>query len=187
MGAVVDETIPLRHERVIDYANTFRSELLDIYLISHCALILSDTTGLCDLSFMFRRPTAIANLFNMLILHSWAGVLMPKKYFVERENRLFTLAELLANGGGPDAPSVWPQYANRHGLRIEDNTEQEIHELALEALARMDGTWVDTPEDLARQAKVQALYEGRPLQLGGPFRATLSASFLRRYPEFIGA
>ena len=184
MGAVVDETIALRHERIVDYASSFRSELLDIYLMSHCSLVLSDTTGLCDLSFMFRRPTAICNLFNMLILHSWGGVLMPKKYIVERENRLFTLRELLANGGGPDAPSAWPDYARRHGLRIEDNGAEEIHDLALEALGRKDGTWIDTPEDLERQARVQSLYKGQPLHLGGPFRATLSACFLRRHPEF---
>lgn len=185
MGAVVDETLPLTHERIIDYANSFRSELLDIYLISHCDLILSDTTGLCDLSFMFRRPAAIANLFNMLIVHSWDGVFMPKKYFVERENRIFNLPELLATGGGPSAPSAWPEYSRQHGLRIEDNTAEEILDMAKEALARLDGTWIDTPADLAAQARVQALYRDHPMQLGGPLRATLSASFLRRHPGFL--
>ena len=185
MGAVVDEAIPCRHERVIDYASNFRSELLDIYLISHCDLILSDTTGLCDLSFMFRRPTATANLFNLLLLHSWDGVFMPKKYFVERENRIFSLPELLANGGGPATSADWPQYARTHGLRIEDNSAEEILDLAIETLERLDGTWRDGPADLERQAGVEKLYSGQPLQLGGPLRATLSASFLRRYPGFL--
>jgi putative glycosyltransferase (TIGR04372 family) len=159
--------------------------LLDIYLTSHCSLILSDTTGLCDLSFMFRRRTAIANLFNMSILHSWGGLLMPKKYIVEGESRIFRLAELLATGGGPAAPSAWPDYARRHGLRIEDNSAEEILELAQEALARMDGTWVDGPDELVRQARVQELYRGYPLQLGGPLRATLSSAFLRRHADFL--
>lgn len=184
MGAVVDEPIPAQ-DHIVDYASTFRSELLDMYLMSHCSLILSDTTGLCDLSFMFRRPAAIANLFNMLLLHSWDGVLMPKKYIVEKEGRLFTLPELLENGGGPAAPAAWPDYARRHGLRLEDNTPEEILDLAREAEARLTGRWVDGPEDLERQAAVQALYRGRPLQLGGPFKAVLSATFLRRHPEFL--
>ena len=110
---------------------------------------------------------------------------MPKKYFVERENRLFSLRELLANGGGPAAPSAWTDYSKRHGLRIEDNTEDEIRELALEALGRIDGTWVDSEDDVKRRAIVRALYENQPLELGGPFKATLSASFLRKYPEFL--
>lgn len=118
MGAVVDEPIP-GGDHIIDYASTMRSELLDIYLMSHCAFSLSDTTGLCDLSFMFRRPVAVANLFNLLLLHSWGGVLMPKKYAVERERRLFTLPELLANGGGPASHASWPDYAQAHGLRLK--------------------------------------------------------------------
>ena len=184
MGAVVDEKIPAS-ERIVDYANSFRSELLDLYLISHCDLILSDTTGLCDLSFMFRRATATANLFNMKLLHSWAGVFMPKKYIVEAEKRIFSLAELLNHGGGPATASDWPVYAAAHGLRIEDNSAEEIRDLALEALDRLAGTWQDTPADLERQKRVQKLYFGQALELGGPLQATLSATFLRRYPGFI--
>ncbi|MBS4047986.1 MAG: TIGR04372 family glycosyltransferase [Alphaproteobacteria bacterium] len=185
MGAVVDETIPLRHERIIDYANSFRSELLDIYLISHCDLILSDTTGLRDLAFMFRRPTATANCFNLLLLHSWAGLFMPKKYILERENRLFTLKELIANDGGPTSPAQWPSYAARLGLRIEDNSPEEILEMAIEAIERHSGNWIDTAEDQARQARVQKLYAGQSLELGGPMNAVLSSSFLRRHPHYL--
>lgn len=184
MGAVVDEKIPAS-ERIIDYANSFRSELLDLYLISHCDLILSDTTGLCDLSFMFRRPTATANLFNLKLLHSWSGVFMPKKYFVERDNRIFSLAELLRHNGGPATSADWPGYAQAHGLRIEDNSAEEILDLVIETLGRLDGTWHDRPADLAGQERVAKLYSGQPLQLGGPLKATLSASFLRRYPDFL--
>ncbi|WP_341894465.1 TIGR04372 family glycosyltransferase [Ferrovibrio terrae] len=186
MGAVVDETISAQHNCVIDYASRFRSELLDIYLISHCAMLLSDTTGLCDLSFMFRRPAAIANLFNMGILHSWSGLLMPKKYIVERENRLFTLPELLANGGGPSSPSVWPEYAARHGLRLEDNSPEEILDLAIEMNERLAGKWVENDVDIARRERIAALYEDYPLQLGGPLKSTFSTSYLRRHPGFLG-
>jgi putative glycosyltransferase (TIGR04372 family) len=186
MGAVVDEAVTSNHDRVIDYASRFRSELLDIYLISHCTMLLSDTTGLCDLSFMFRRPAAIANLFNMGILHSWSGLLMPKKYIVERENRLFTLPELLANGGGPASPSVWPEYAARHGLRLEDNSAEEILDLAIELDERLAGTWVEDERDIARKERVAALYQDYPLQLGGPLKSTFSSSYLRRHPDFLG-
>jgi putative glycosyltransferase (TIGR04372 family) len=185
MGAVVDEAIPLRHEQIIDYANRFRSELLDIYLVSHCDLILSDTTGLRDLAFMFRRPTATANCFNLLLLHSWAGVFMPKKYILERENRLFTLRELIMNGGGPAAPSQWPAYAAKLGLRIEDNSSDEVLEMTCEAIERLNGTWIETPEDLARQERVRSLYAGQSLELGGPMKAVLSSSFLRRHPDYL--
>lgn len=186
MGAVVDEAIASSHERVLDYASNFRSELLDIYLMSHCAMALSDTTGLVDLTFMFRRPAAIANLFNMGILHSWSGLLMPKKYIVERENRLFTLPELLANGGGPSSPSVWPEYASRHGLRLEDNSAEEILDLAIELDERLAGRWVEHEEDIARKERVSALYQSYPLQLGGPLKSAFSSSYLRRHPDFLG-
>lgn len=185
MGAVVDEAIPVRHQRIIDYASTFRSELLDIYLVSHCDLILSDTTGLRDLAFMFRRSTATANCFNLLLLHSWAGVFIPKKYIVERENRLFTLKELIANGGGPASPAQWPAYAARLGLRIEDNSAEEITEMASEAIERARGTWIETPEDQVRQDLVRAIYHSQPQELGGPMKAVLSSSFLRRHPNYL--
>lgn len=186
MGAVVDEVITPGHERVIDYANRFRSELLDIYLMSHCALILSDTTGLCDLSFMFRRPAAIANLFNMSILHSWSGLLMPKKFIVTREDRLFTLPELLASGGGPSSPSVWPEYAERHGLHLVDNSAEEILDLAMEMDDRLAGRWVESELDISRKARVAALFDGYPQQLGGPLKSIFSSSYLRRHPDFLG-
>jgi putative glycosyltransferase (TIGR04372 family) len=185
MGAVVDETIPCRNKNIIDYANTFRSELLDIYLISHCELILSDTTGLRDLSFMFRRPTATANIFRLDLLHSWGGVFIPKKYIVRRSGRLFTLRELLATGGGPSAPTAWPRYAAAHGLDIEDNTEDEIYELTIEATQRLKGTWKDDDVDTRRQQRVNELYAGKQLQLGGPLHAVLATTFLRRHPQFL--
>lgn len=185
MGAVVDENIGMPHERVIDYANTFRSELLDLYLISHAHMTLSDTTGLCDLTFMFRRPAAVANLFNVRILHSWGGLVMPKKYVVEAENRLLSLPELLAHDGGPPSPSRWPDYARTHGLRIEDDTAEEIADFAVEALGRLDGSWIDSPEDQARQTRIEQLYASIPLELGGPLKARFAASFLRRHPEFV--
>lgn len=186
MGAVVDQAIPCKHERVIDYAGLFRSELLDIYLISHCDLILSDTTGLADLCWMFRRPSATANYVALRQIRTWDGVFMPKKYYFRATGKMLTAREIFLLGLDAITSAGWSQQAETLGVTAHDNSAEEITELALETLARSQSTWVDTPEDIERQeAFRRIIQDNQPLAFGGPPGNFLATTFLRRHPDYI--
>jgi putative glycosyltransferase (TIGR04372 family) len=185
MGAVVDERIPRSHPNIIDYAAEFRSELLDIYLMSHCHMAFSDTTGLIDLSFMFRRPVARANVVNLLTVYPWGEVFIPKLFWRKAEQRHMTLREILSLGLGTFGSGEWPDIAARHGLVAHNNTAEEIEDLVVETLDRLEGRWQQTATDDLLQARLKKIYAGQALPIAGPLHAIIATSFLRRHPEFL--
>jgi len=186
MGARVDEGIQLTNERVIDYANQFRSELLDLYLISECDLILSDTTGFCDFSLMFRRPTVVANLSMPQAIKAWEGLYITKKFWKRSENRIMSIQEIIETGGALLWDKKWDDYAEAQGIELIDNTSEEILDLVRERTLRDAGEWQDTDEDERLQEKYWKAFDNVELFFGGPIKARVATTFLRKYPELVG-
>lgn len=186
MGAVVDERIACRHPRMIDYANDFRSELLDLYLISECALILSDTTGLSDLCLMFRRPRATANIVIPQIMKSWDGLFALKRFWKRSEGRTMSMREVIETGGGNLTSDLWQDYAQRNDVELLDSTPEEILDLGREMHLRQRGEWQDDERDEAMQRRFWQAFEGAEMGFGGPPMGRIATTFLRRHPDLVG-
>ena len=57
MGAKVEGTFNLNNPKIIDYVNTkFRSDFMDIYLLSKCEFLLGGDSGIHLVPFVFNRP-----------------------------------------------------------------------------------------------------------------------------------
>jgi putative glycosyltransferase (TIGR04372 family) len=184
MGAVVKAPISAAEARVIDYASTARSDFMDVYLEAHCRFHFGDTTGLNEIPRAFRRPVVYMNAIPLdaVTTHSLApgGIFIPKKLRRRGDGEWLSLAEIAALAADHD---VYRAHAyDELGIDVVDNTAEEIRDVVLEMDERIDGTWVETPEDRELQARFWSLFGQGPL---GPAGTRIGAEFLRGNRELL--
>ncbi|MBI4179205.1 TIGR04372 family glycosyltransferase [bacterium] len=183
MGAVVERPIPSRHPRVIDYASRHRTDLGDVYLMANCRFYIGSTSGLLVLAMAFNIPYVMINTVPLMLKASSArDLFILKKYRSIRENRILTFPEIFSSGG-----HRWMTTASFERAEIElvENSAEEILAVTREMKARLDGTWVSTPEDELLQARFDALFPPASPYAGHPSR--IGAEFLRRNADLLEA
>lgn len=180
LGVNVKEMLPAADEReVFDYAiNGFRSELLDVVLVSQCAFMISTSSGIDSLAQTFRKP-----LYNI-------GVIAPSQLYIHRNlfsivqrfretgtERLLTLKESLV------LPKISDASLAEMGLSAVPNSADEIADLAIEADQRFRGVWSPTDDDLNLQRRFQALLPAEFRRF--PIRGGIGTAFLRRHRDWL--
>lgn len=155
MGKVMAKPIPSNHTRVIDYAfHDDKSDFLDIWLFAHCELCISTGTGPDEVSDVYRRPILFLNFLPLHRLTSWSNVMHVPKTLVWQESGIpLSCREYLKCNF---------YYYNRLGIRIIDLTQEEIHSAVQECWQRLEGTWIDTEDDLKRQRRFWELLKTLP-------------------------
>ena len=189
MGAIVKEPLVSKHPRVIDYAtNGMRSEFLDIFLGAHCTFCVSTGSGWDSVPTIFRRPIMFV---NQLPVFAASDITLPittyPKLLADKDsssalslNELTekNLAALLDSAAYSDA-----------GVEIRDLSSEELVEAVTEMAQRVEGTFVETPEQKEMQAKAKYILSTHPkLQPSPnyyPIRAEFASCFLSRYPNFL--
>ena len=189
MGAIVKEPLISKHPRVIDYAtNGMRSEFLDIFLGAHCTFCISTGSGWDSVPTIFRRPIM---LVNHLPTFETSTITLPITIF----------PKLLADQGALPSLSltgvIQKDLATHHdsaayadaGVEIRDLSSEELVEAVTEMAQRVEGTFVETPEQKEMQVKLKHILSTHPkLQPTPnyyPIRAEFASCFLSRYPNFL--
>lgn len=192
MGALVEEE--LEGKGVIDYAFKYRSEFMDLYLISKCKFFLSDPSGIQFLAQLFSKPLAIINSNVLttqndicLILDSQRDVAILKKYWDTKRSRYLTIKEMLnveVNGFDKHYNICGPQNTfliyHEEGIKPVGNTSEEIMELVKEMLERMNGTRVYDEEDEILQTKYRKIVDEFPKKNNFLFNWRLGSEFLKK-------
>ena len=172
MGHPEMEKLP-KMERVIDYAHCpQRSAEMDVFLLGSARFFLGTTSGPCVVSMLFGVPTAIANYAP----------------FSERpfSSRDIYISKLHLEDGEPipfDA-AMAPPYRHDYELKspVRDNTAEEIDELTVEMMERLDGSAVYTEEDERLQASLTRLSES--FETHG-VSSRMGRDFLRRHKHLM--
>jgi putative glycosyltransferase (TIGR04372 family) len=189
MGAIVKEPLISTHPRVVDYAtNGMRSEFLDIFLGATCKFTVSVGSGWDSIPAIFRRPMVWV---NHLPLFDASGLTLPNtvcpKVLIDRKSRkLLSFSEILDRGVADRFNS---QAYKDAGVEIRDLSSEELVEAVTEMAQRVEGTFVETPEQREMQAKLKHTLSTHPkLQPSPnyyPIRAQFASCFLSRYPNFL--
>jgi len=191
MGSVVEKSVNILDTRFIDYAaNGMRSELLDLYLGSKCKFAISTGTGWDEVPRMFQRPLLLVNLFDYVrpINITSTSLVFPKIFLSLDNHRPLSLVEAIdlyhrdvfktKLGSSEDA-----------GVVIRDMSSEELVDAVTEMAQRVEGTFVETPEQKEMQAKAKYILSTHPkLQPSPnyyPIRAQFASCFLSRYPNFL--
>lgn len=180
MGQVVNEEFGLEHPRVIDYATSgMRSDFMDIYLGAHCAFCVSNGTGFDAVPAIFRRPVCYVNIAPIEYAPTWMDSLFIWKHHYKDGKRL-TMPEIIRAYGGQALSTE--RYAAL-GITLEENSPQEICDLAEEMANKVEGIWrggiVEQIRFWQKFPHSISPYNGRPLQ--GKIRMRVGAKFLRQY------
>ena len=187
MGALVKEPLVSKHPKVIDYAtNGMRTEFLDVFLGALCAFCISMGSGWDSVPTIFRRPIMFV---NHLPIFGPSAITLPitiyPKLLVDQRS-LPSLSELIQKDLA--TPHNSAAYADA-GVEIRDLSSEELVEAVTEMAQRVEGTFVETPEQKEMQAKLKHILSTHPkLQPTPnfyPIRADFASCFLSRYPNFL--
>jgi putative glycosyltransferase (TIGR04372 family) len=183
MGAKVKSPLNSSDPKIIDYAfNGMRSDFMDIYLGANCEFAITVGTGIDAVPMIFRRPIVQVNYAPLGYCYTWGEqTLLLVKHHI-RDDHECTLSEIFTNGVGFCLRGS--DYESKN-VRLVENTPEEIRDIALEFIDRLEGNWYGHPDDEELQrlfwkifpTNAVDVYQGMPLH--GKIRARYSAKFLR--------
>ena len=189
MGASVNEPLISTHPRVIDYAtNGMRTEFLDIFLGAHCSFCVSTGTGWDSFPQIFRRPSLYVNLVPIMAPACTVRDLLiyPKIHqdnLIRKHLGLAKIIDLNIHNA-----SMTSDYSN-NGITLIDMSSKELVEAAIEMAARVEGTFVETPEQKLMKEKLKHVLSAHPTLQPTPdyypIRAEFASCFLSNYPNFL--
>lgn len=186
MGANVETPLQSSDPRIIDYAfSELRSDFLDIYLGAKCAFCITTGCGWDAVpGCLFRKPIVWTNTVPVGYLSTWAhkDIMTTKRHICVDDNKELTLRQIFESSAAftPTAS----QYENE-GVYLVENSPQELRDLVLEMVERIEGTWTDAAEDERLQQEFWRIYRAcavdqwkdRPIH--GELRARFGAKYLR--------
>jgi putative glycosyltransferase (TIGR04372 family) len=185
MGAIVRDPMKTSHPGVIDYAaNGMRSDFMDIYLGAKCAFCVSTGSGFDSVPMIFRRPIAFVNFVpaGEMDASCAANLNITKHHYLADGGKELSLAEIFARGAGfLYAASEYQEC----GIRLVENTPEEIRDLAVEMDERLKGTWRPHEDDEALQKRFWEIFPknepgtDRGYPWHGEIRGRVGAAFLR--------
>ena len=191
MGLVVEKAIDITNTNFIDYAsNGLRTELLDLFLGAKCKFAVSTATGWDSIPEMFKRPLLIVNVFDLYrpVNISRKQIAIPKIFWSIERGRPLTLCESieLFHSG---VLTLELSSAEKIGLKIRELSSEELLDAVREMEQRVEGTFVETPEQKEMQAKAKHILgthtKLQPSPNFFPVRIEFASCFLSRYPNFL--
>jgi putative glycosyltransferase (TIGR04372 family) len=189
VGAIVKDAIESNNRRIIDYANKYRTDFMDIYLAAKCSFMIVSHTGPNALAWIFRRPIAFVNVAPFYALGQGrpCDIFIPKKYWLIKEKRFMTFKEIILSGAGAFNKSEQFQDS---GIELIENSPEEIRSLAIEMDSRVDGEWQATDEDEDLQERFKKLLDLNIVtseSVGDPRKTPMriGARFLREHAELL--
>jgi putative glycosyltransferase (TIGR04372 family) len=140
----------------IDYAHSGRrADWMDVFLWAEGRFFIATDSGPQLIPTTFGKPIAFTNHGPLAhIFCAKDGILLPKHYWHERDRRHLTIVERLSDSYG-----VWeyPDLFHAVGLRVIDNTPEELRDLVVEMMDRLEGRHVETEQERAFNARFAQL------------------------------
>lgn len=185
MGAKANEPMKSTHPNIIDYAsNGMRSDFMDIYLCAKCVFCISTGTGLDAIPEMLRRPIVYVNIVPLAYIHTFRAdfLCITKRHVLKGSQQILTLKEIFTQNVGFCIASS--DYQSK-GVDLIENTPEEIRDVVIEMVERLEGVWQPDEADESLQRKFWEIFpvnavghDGVPLH--GEIRSRYGANFLRK-------
>jgi putative glycosyltransferase (TIGR04372 family) len=157
MGSSVATRLESDRPEIIDYANLFRNEFMDIYLSGTCRMFVSTGTGIDSIPAIFRNMICFVNVLPVFnTLNSWNCLCIHKKLWLNKESRFLSYREQFESGVASFGMSQ--QYYNAD-ITIVNNSQEEIVSTVIEAWQRVQGEWQQPGEDEYLHHKALDIFE----------------------------
>ncbi|MBL78500.1 MAG: hypothetical protein CMH70_00310 [Nitrosomonadaceae bacterium] len=128
--------LPQMH-KVIDYPfSQFKSDLMDIYLVSECKFFVASQSGLVEVAVLFQKPVITPNMYVWAVAYPYkSGDLGIMKHVYSRlQGRFLSIKELFENGWEAQ------EYCGSQSqdFKMQENSPEEIKTLVCEYMDSMD-------------------------------------------------
>jgi putative glycosyltransferase (TIGR04372 family) len=143
-------------DHVIDYAHsTLRSDWMDVFCCAECRFFVGTSSGLYLVASSFGVPYVQTNYLPLWTLFfSTQDLFIPKLCRSVSDGRVLKFSEQLSR---PLSTSCVQSSYDLAGVEIDDNTADEINDVVLEMLMRLDGAIVYSEDDDRLQEKFNSL------------------------------
>ncbi|MDO8568367.1 MAG: TIGR04372 family glycosyltransferase [Dehalococcoidales bacterium] len=178
MGDPAVTPLPLMPQ-VIDYARSnARSDWMDVFLWARCRFFIGTQSGPAWVPPTFGVPCVVTN--STFLSRRWFGqdLFITKLLWSEGEQRYLSFAEAVTSSAGvPESLD----YFTSGGLRIVDNTPEEINDVAMEMLDRLEGNLKYTEEDEQLQGWFDRMWTSHAYKATG----RIGRDFLRKWAHLL--
>lgn len=183
MGRYVQDKVNFNN--CIDYSNKYYDELMDVILSRDCKFYIGDSSGIVWLPMVLNCPVAIRNwvpvfLDSESLPYNPLNLFIFKKYYLKSEGRFLSIEEMM------QIEKKCKYDGHRYeelGIEMVENSAKETMDLVVEMNERLDGKWIETPEDIELQKKYQKIYkewwEQENYPKGAMLRMRVGTMFLR--------
>ena len=191
MGVKVLKPFKSANPKIIDYANSkMRSDFMDIYLGAKCNFCISTDTGIDQIPRIFQKP--IAYIFVPLgypYVCNKNNLLITKHHIHKEKNKKLNVSEIFSQNF---SLCFNGEKFDLNKIELQENSPNEIRDLAIEMDERLNDNWDETNEDKLLQKKFWSLFNENMQKLNlkkpihGKIKARFGAKYLRENQDFIG-
>ena len=186
MGKKVIKPLKSSNPKIIDYANSeMRSDFMDIYLGAKCTFCISTGVGIDIIPIIFRKPLVeIEAPVAFLRTYCKNFLLLTKHHVLANNNQKLRLSEIVSS---EIVRGLTTESFKSKGIKLVENSPEEIRDVALEMADRLEGTWIPDENDEKLQDKFWKIFTSESKTqfsaygtvLHGEIRARYGAKFLR--------
>ena len=155
MGKKMNNPINIKHPRIIDYAfSNIKNDFMDIYLMAHCNFCITSGTGLDAVADIFRRPICQTNILPIAYHSTFSNryINITRHHIDSSSNRELSLSEIFSYNSGDSALD------KSNTLNYIENTPEEISDVCIEMVERLNGKWKILPDEDLIQSKFRKVF-----------------------------
>lgn len=166
-------------KNIIDYAHLdIKSDWMDIFLSASCKFFLGSDSGLFALANIFGVPVGTVNRapMSMVLTYGPYNVGIPMFIRPDEEERYLSFKEVL---NSPIGNFRFDHLYSKAGVGTVQNSPEDIKEVMIEMLDRLEGKLKYSEEDERLQARFKSLMNPTHYSYGAISR--VGRDFLRKY------
>ena len=181
MGINVLKPLKSANPKIIDYANSeIRSDFMDVYLGANCSFCISTACGFDAIPHLFRKPIATITVPMGTFWTTNQNFLLLTKHHINKiKKKELSISEIFSSKA---ALTFYDEEFKDINVELQENTPEEIRDLAIEMDERINKNWKETNEDILLQKNFKSIYEKNIKDSKwslGKVRANFSAKYLR--------
>jgi putative glycosyltransferase (TIGR04372 family) len=189
MGTSGSKKLDTQNKKIINYGNSnLRSDFLDIYLSAKCEFFISAQTGLDGIPRIFRKPILTVNSManNAVAAFSEKEFILIRPQLKKSENRVLKLDEILSVPYKQQQMDRKHYDANSKDIKHLDSSPEEIRDITIEVMDRLEGKWQEKINDELLQNKFWEKYrekfdiKNENIKLPNEIKAKIGAVFLKK-------
>ncbi len=161
MGKEYEDTNIIENSEYINYSGKYYDEFLDWYLFSNCRFYFGDFGGVAQIPQMLGKPVVFVNFIpNPLMIlrriYKKEDICIFKKLWSDTKKRFLNLEEIWNLERCKERDG---KFYRKMKICVVNNTQEEVLDVVTEMNERLNGTWIDTEEDVDNRKRYLDKFE----------------------------